>query len=125
MTSNKWTRKNLEAIHIALIIPNNEHFSFHFKQKTTFGISEVFPSYMIDHELELEFEFSIDNDRNIETLLVIRLLDFSLLHSIMVNISPVKSGVHLSFYPYHHHQTTHARFNLQIVLYAWIIWLFQ
>lgn len=118
----------MEAIHIALIIPNNGHFSLHFKQKTTFGISEVFHSYMIDHELEFEFEFSIDNDRNIETLLVIRLLDFSLLHSIMVNIFPIKSGVHLSFYPYHHHQTTHAKFNLQIaylVLYAWIIWLFQ
>ena len=55
---------------------------------------------MIDHELE----FSIGNNRNIEKVLVIRILEFLLVHSIMANISPTKSGVHLSLYPYHHHK---------------------
>ena len=48
---------------------------------------------MIDHELE----FSIGNNRNIEKVLVIRILEFLLVHSIMANISPTKSGVHKLF----------------------------
>lgn len=45
VTINKRLLKNLEAIDIVLIRPNNEHFSFHFKQSVTFRIFECFPSF--------------------------------------------------------------------------------
>ena len=45
VTINKRLLKNLEAIDIVLIRPNNEHFSLHFKQSANFRIFECFPSF--------------------------------------------------------------------------------
>ena len=43
---------------------------------------------MIDYEVVIYFKFSIDNDKNIEKLLMIRILDFFLFYVIMWNLFP-------------------------------------
>ena len=49
---------------------------------------------MIDHEVELYFKFSIDNDKNIEKLLMIRILDFYLFYVIMWNLFPFNKKIY-------------------------------
>ena len=49
---------------------------------------------MIDYEVVIYFKFSIDNDKNIEKLLMIRILDFFLFYVIMWNLFPFNKKIY-------------------------------